>query len=102
MFGLGMVSTDLYMLFYAGEIQNSGNGNAFFLNKRVRFARADKAVAVALQYHYNTREEQTPTYAEVLPWSLSVYEHKHTPILSTCPLHTNSGCGKEGRILIGP
>ena len=24
------------------------------------------------------------------------------PVLSTCPLHTNSGCGKEGRILIGP
>ena len=23
-------------------------------------------------------------------------------ILSTCPLHTNSGCGKERRILIGP
>ena len=22
--------------------------------------------------------------------------------LSTCPLHTNSGCGKERRILIGP
>ena len=24
------------------------------------------------------------------------------PVLLTCPLHTNSGCGKEGRILIGP
>ena len=24
------------------------------------------------------------------------------PLLSTCPLHTNSGCGKERRILIGP
>ena len=23
-------------------------------------------------------------------------------ILSTCPLHTISGCGKEGRVLIGP
>ena len=23
------------------------------------------------------------------------------PVLSTCPLHTNSGCGKERRILIG-
>ena len=47
------------MLFYAGEIQNSnGNGNVFFPNKRVRFARADKAVA--LQYH--TSEAHTPTY----------------------------------------
>ena len=25
-----------------------------------------------------------------------------TQVLSTCPLHTNSGCGKERRILIGP
>ena len=24
-----------------------------------------------------------------------------SPILLTCPLHANSGCGKEGRILIG-
>ena len=24
------------------------------------------------------------------------------PVLSVCPLHTNSGCGKERRILIGP
>ena len=24
------------------------------------------------------------------------------PVLSTCPLHTNSGCGKEKRMLIGP
>ena len=25
-----------------------------------------------------------------------------TPVLSTCLLHTNSGCGKERRIIIGP
>ena len=24
------------------------------------------------------------------------------PVLSTCPFHTNSGCGKERRILVGP
>ena len=24
------------------------------------------------------------------------------PVLSTCPPHTNSGCGKERRIVIGP
>ena len=24
------------------------------------------------------------------------------PVLSRCPLHTNSGCGKERRIIIGP
>ena len=26
----------------------------------------------------------------------------YTPVLSTCPLQTNSRCGKERRILIGP
>ena len=26
----------------------------------------------------------------------------HPPVLSSCPLQTNSGCGKERRILIGP
>ena len=34
------------------------------------------------------------------------YNHRTTEsagsILSTCPLHTNSGFGKERRILIGP
>ena len=25
-----------------------------------------------------------------------------SPVLSTCPLHANSGCEKERRILIGP
>ena len=25
-----------------------------------------------------------------------------TPVLSTCPFHTNSGCGKQRRISIGP
>ena len=25
-----------------------------------------------------------------------------SPVLSTCPLYANSGCGKEWRILIGP
>ena len=24
------------------------------------------------------------------------------PVLSTCPLHTNSGCGKNRRIVYGP
>ena len=28
--------------------------------------------------------------------------HCTPPVLSTCPLHTNSGCGKERHILIGP
>ena len=36
----------VYALLCGGD---AGNGNVFFFNKRVRFARADKAVA--LQYH---------------------------------------------------
>ena len=30
------------------------------------------------------------------------FASKVLSVLSTCPLHTNSGCGKERRILIGP
>ena len=34
------------------------------------------------------------------PWRKSIEQLQK--VLSTCPLHTNSGCGKERRILIGP
>ena len=44
----------LYSLLCGGDtkfkLPEDGNGNVFFPNKRVRFARANKA-AVALQYH---------------------------------------------------
>ena len=43
----------VYALLCGGDTKfkfpKAGNGNFFFPNKRVRFARADKAVA--LQYH---------------------------------------------------
>ena len=43
----------VYALLCGGDtkfkLPNAGNGNVFFPNKRVRFGRADKAVA--LQYH---------------------------------------------------
>ena len=39
----------VYALLCGGDTTFSGNGNVLFPNKRVRFARADKAVA--LQYH---------------------------------------------------
>ena len=32
----------------------------------------------------------------------SINQIHNTPVLSTCPLQTNSGCGKERRILIAP
>ena len=42
----------------------------------------------------------------VVSFPLFVFLHTthyyRPPVLSTCPLHTNSGCGKERRILIGP
>ena len=34
--------------------------------------------------------------------SISYYIIYISPVLSKYPLHTNSGCGKERRILIGP
>ena len=35
-------------------------------------------------------------------YNIAVYSsYSHNTVLSTCPLHTNSGCGKEGRVLIG-
>ena len=33
---------------------------------------------------------------------LNIFVFLTPPVLSTCPLYTNSGCGKERRILIGP
>ena len=42
-----------------------------------------------------------------MPTSYSIMSGRNpllycTPLLSTCPLHTDSRCGKERRILIGP
>ena len=31
-----------------------------------------------------------------------IYHNDTSLVLSTCPLHTNSGCGEERRLLIGP
>ena len=57
MFSLGMVSTNLFMLFRSMwgdtefKLPKAGNGwQGIFCYKWVRFARADKDVA--LQYHY--------------------------------------------------
>ena len=38
----------VYVLLYGGDtkFKQAGNGNVFFPNKRVRFARANKAVAL--------------------------------------------------------
>ena len=38
----------------------------------------------------------------IFPVQLTASSRIVPPVLSTCPLHTNSGCGKERRILIGP
>ena len=42
------------------------------------------------------------TYTIILPGISYNRLQSKPPVLSTCPLHTNSGCGKERRILIGP
>ena len=50
---------------YKIQIAEGWKWQRIFPNKRVRFARADKAVA--LLYSTTTSEAQTPTYVEVLP-----------------------------------
>ena len=40
----------------------------------------------------NTRNHDVPNFPDNI----------YTPVLSMCPLHTNTGCGKERRMLIGP
>ena len=42
---------------------------------------------------YNTRQEKEEVVVN--------YYHISYSVLSTCPLHANSGCGEERRILIG-
>ena len=59
MFCLGMVSTNLFMLFYAGNIQNSNC----------------RRLEMATTYFFL----QVGEICEVLPSSLSVDEHKHSP-----------------------
>ena len=64
------------------EIADAGNGDVFLQNNRVRFARADKAVA--LQDSTTTSQAQKPTYLEVLrafTHYLSVDEHRPTIIM---------------------
>ena len=46
---------------------------------------------------YATLQAMTPTNVKTVHQTSLL-----PPVLSTCPLHTNSGCGKERRILIGP
>ena len=83
---LGMVSTNLFRLFYLGEIQNlncrrlemATYSGVYFFYAWVRFAREGKAVA--LQYH----EQQGSTDTNVcggfaVVRALSVDEHKHSP-----------------------
>ena len=44
-----------------------------------------------------------PTVFAVNFLTRKLYNTIQSPVLSTCPLHTNSGgCGKERRISIGP
>ena len=57
----------VYALLCGGDtkfkLPKAGNGNVFFPNKRVRFARAEKLQL----YSTTTSDAQTLTYVEVLP-----------------------------------
>ena len=65
---------------------------------------------IDLQKAYDTVDRtllwQVLTRIGVPPQMIAVIRQFHDgmlpPVLSTCPLYTNSGCGKERRILIGP
>ena len=72
----------VYALLCGGDtkfkLPKAGNGNVFFPNKRMRFARADKAVA--LQYHKHQRMWRFYPKGSSL-----VDEHKHiSPITGGC------------------
>ena len=51
-------------------------------------------------YYYSSSSIVVGVERYIFAHSACMYDH--TPVLSTCPLHTNSGCGKERRILIDP
>ena len=82
---LSMVSTNLFRLFYAGEIQNlncrrlgmATYSGVFFFYTWVRFAREGKAVA--LQYHEQGSTDTNVCGGFAVVRALSVDEHKHSP-----------------------
>ena len=57
------------------------------------------------RYFSTDREPPDPTAIGPLSWLIASWFRScgsNTLVLSTCLLHTNSGCGKERRIIIGP
>ena len=50
----------------------------------------------------NTVESTAAQYPPTRPEGTLIGVNLLQPVLSTCPLHTNIGCGKERQILIGP
>ena len=62
--------------------------NLFFM----AFKRGSSPMVVTLGQQYNTGEKPT----------VMLYTYIFPPVLLTCPLHANSGCRKERRILLGP
>ena len=54
-------------------------------------------------HHVDNRIIDRCFFSEVpLSYAICTYSTRWSPVLSTCPLHTISGCGQERRILIGP
>ena len=78
----------VYALLCGGDtkfkLPKAGNGNVFFPNKRVRFARPDKAVA--LQYH-NQWSTNTNVCGGFTLGVMLVDEHTHSPARMRYSIH---------------
>ena len=73
------------------------DGTAENLPRETKFSGANGDREIFIFPVADDHEQDSQPYP-VDPYSATVVP----PVLSTCPLHTNSGCGKERRIFIGP
>ena len=72
---------------------------------RSRLARPNsQARAGTGKYSFSPDHEQVGNRWLIYTLLYKIWDDLYTavPVLSTCPLHTNSECGKERRKLIGP
>ena len=57
--------------------------------------------SLQLSFRLGVSTPTSPGSSLLLGWDHQFSRPHYSPVLSICPLHTNSGCGKERRILIG-
>ena len=78
-------------------------GNSFFPVQLIITTRKhDRQPYFSNQLAERDDHTYTHTYCSIDIMLTTTINSILPPVLSTCPLHTNSGCGKERRILIGP